>query len=56
MITETSEYKGSPVFVIKRDQDDKFPFSFGLAKARMMVENIEKIKEFIEHCETKKGK
>jgi hypothetical protein len=56
MITETSEYKGSPVFVIKRDQDDKFPFSFGLAKARMMVENIKEIEKFIEYCEAKKGK
>jgi len=56
MITETSEYKGSPVFVIKRDADDKYPFSFGLAKARMMVENIEAIKEFIIYCESKKTK
>jgi len=55
-MTEISEYKGSPVFVIRKDQDDKYPFSFGLAKARMMVENIEAIKSFIADCDAKKNK
>ena len=56
MITEISEYKGSPVFVIKKDADDKYPFSFGCAKAKLMIENIEAIKAFVAECDTKKTK
>lgn len=45
---ERSEYKGKPLLVIKRSEDDKFPFSFGVAKAKLIVENIEEIKKFVE--------
>jgi uncharacterized protein YgiM (DUF1202 family) len=45
---ERSEYKGKPVLVIKRDENDKYPFSFGMTKARMILENIEEIKRFVE--------
>ncbi|MDR2049737.1 MAG: hypothetical protein LBP69_09820 [Treponema sp.] len=43
-----SEYQGKPVIELKRDADDRYPFSFGLAKAKLIVENIEAIKEFAE--------
>jgi mitochondrial fission protein ELM1 len=56
MITEISEYKGSPVFVIKRDNEEKYPFSFGLAKAKMILETIDAIKLFVDECESKKIK
>lgn len=52
MIAERSEYKGRPVLVLKRSEDEKFPFSFGLAKAKMILENIEEIKKFVEENET----
>jgi len=45
---ERSEYKGKPLLVIKRSEDDKFPFSFGVGKARLILENIEEIKKFVE--------
>lgn len=45
---ERSEYKGKPILVIKRDEDDKYPFSFGLSKAKLILENIEEIKKFVE--------
>ncbi len=48
MIIERSEYKGKPLLVLKRSEDDKFPFSFGLAKARMILESIDAIKKFVE--------
>jgi len=48
MIYERSEYKGKPVLVIKRSEDEKFPFSFGLAKAKMILESVEEIKKFVE--------
>lgn len=45
---EISEYKGKPILIIKRDEEDKFPFSFGLTKAKLILENIEEIKKFVE--------
>ena len=45
---EKSEYKGKPIIVIKRDEEDKYPFSFGLSKAKLILENIEEIKKFVE--------
>ncbi len=43
-----SEYKGNNLIVLKRNEDDKFPFSFGKAKAKLIVENFEAIKQFAE--------
>lgn len=52
-MVEKSEYKGKPIIVIKRDENDKFPFSFGVAKARLIMENLEEIKKFIEENDKK---
>ena len=48
MIVERSEFKGRPMLVLKNSEDDKFPFSFGLAKARKILDNLEEIKKFVE--------
>ena len=56
MIIEKGDYKGSPVLTLKKSEDDKYPFSFGYAKAKMMVENIEEIRTFVSECESKKEK
>ena len=45
---ERSEYKGKPIITIKRNEDDRFPFSFGLSKAKLIIENIDEIKRFVE--------
>lgn len=45
---EKSEYKGKPVLIIKRNPDDKYPFAFGLNKAKLILENLEDIKKFVE--------
>lgn len=47
-MVERSEYKGKPTLILRRSEDDKFPFSFGLSKARLILENIEEIKKFVE--------
>ena len=47
MITEISEFKGRPTLVLKRDENDSYPFSFGVTKAKLVVEGIEAIKKFI---------
>jgi hypothetical protein len=47
---ERGEYKGHPVLIIKRSADDKYPFTFGLHKAQLIVENSDEIRKFIEEC------
>ncbi len=47
-MVERSEYKGKPILVIKREEDDQYPFSFGLTKAKLILENIDEIKKFVE--------
>ena len=47
-MVERTEFKGKPVMVIKRDENDKYPFSFGMTKAKMILENIDEIKRFVE--------
>jgi hypothetical protein len=47
-IVERSEFKGKPTLVIKRNEDDKYPFSFGMSKAKLILENLEEIKKFVE--------
>ena len=44
---ERSEFKGKPVIIIRRTEDDKYPFTFGMSKARLILENIEEIKKFV---------
>lgn len=45
---ERGEYKGKALIILKRNEDDKYPFSFGISKAKLIVENIEEIKKFVE--------
>ncbi len=52
-MVERSEFKGKPVLVIKRTEDDQFPFSFGISKAKLILENIEEIKKFVSETEAK---
>jgi hypothetical protein len=46
-VVSESEYKGNPMIVIKNSEEDKFPFQFGLKKAKLILENIEEIKKFV---------
>jgi len=47
MLIERAEFKGRPLLVIKSDENDKFPFSFGLAKAKKVLACIDEIKKFV---------
>ena len=51
MPVEITEYKGRPVIKLMREEDDPYPFTFGLAKAKMILENIDVIKKFVEENE-----
>ena len=46
-IAEESEYKGNPVLVLKNTPEDRFPFSFGVKKAKLLMEHLDDIKKFI---------
>lgn len=47
-IVAESEFKGNPMLVIKNSEEDKFPFQFGVKKAKLILENIEDIRKFVE--------
>jgi hypothetical protein len=36
---------------LTRGEDEKYPFSFGLSKAKLILEHIEDIKKFVERGE-----
>lgn len=56
MPVERTEYKGQPVLILKRNAEDKYPFSFGLSKARLIIEYFEEIKKFVGENEPKEDK
>ena len=53
MPVERTEYKGQPVIILKRNDNDKYPFSFGLSKARLIIEYFEEIKKFVAENDNK---
>ncbi|MDE1977261.1 MAG: hypothetical protein KGI84_08385 [Elusimicrobia bacterium] len=40
------EFKGKPVLGLYRNEGDKYPLKFGLAKAGLILANMEAIKTF----------
>ena len=55
MLIEETEYMGKPMLNIKNDENDRFPFSFGLAKAKKVLGALEEIKKFVEKYDKPKG-
>ncbi len=47
-LIEYDEFKGNKLIVLKRDESDQYPFKFGKAKAKLIIENFEAIKKFAE--------
>ena len=45
---EKGEFKGKPVIILRRYEEDKYPFTFGMTKAKLILDNIEEIKKFVE--------
>jgi len=48
VIVEHSDYKGNKLIVLKNNAEDKFPFSFGLNKAKKIVGAINEIQAFVD--------
>lgn len=47
MIANVHEFKGHPILVLSKKEDDKFPFRFGVSKAKLILEHLEDIKKFV---------
>ena len=47
MAVEISDYNGNPVIILKRDENDNYPFRFGVRKAQIIIKHIEDIKKFV---------
>lgn len=47
MVVEQTVFKGKPVLTLKRNETDRFPFTFGVSKAKLMLENIKAIEAFV---------
>lgn len=43
-----SEFKGAPVLSLTSGAEDRYPFTFGVRKARLILDHIEDIKKFVE--------
>ena len=48
MGVEYGEFKGHKMIILKKDDNDQFPFQFGKAKAKLIVEHYNTIKKFSE--------
>lgn len=46
-IAEVGEFKGKKVIILKRKEQDEFPFQFGVKKALLVLEHIEDIRKFV---------
>jgi hypothetical protein len=47
-MVKESTYLNKPLLTLLRAEDDRFGFSFGLAKAKLILENIDAITQFVE--------
>jgi hypothetical protein len=51
MGAKRSIYKDNPVIILYTKEDEKYPFSFGLTKAKLILDNLEEIKKFVSENE-----
>lgn len=56
MPAERTEYKGRPMITLKRDDDDKYPFSFGVVKAKLLLANLDAVENFIKEVDAEDAK
>ena len=47
MVSEIGEFKGHAIITLKKDEDDERGFVFGKTKAKLILENLDAIKEFV---------
>ena len=54
-VVEESEYKGNPMIVLRRSAEDRYPFQFGLSKAKLVLDSVEEIKAWVAKQEAEKA-
>ena len=42
------DYNGKAMLIIRNTPQDKFPFQFGVKKARLILEHLNDIRQFVE--------
>ena len=52
MPVKFGEYKGHKTVSLMKDENDQRPFTFGLGKARLILENLDEIKKFVNESES----
>jgi hypothetical protein len=52
-MVKIGEYKGNATISLSKTAEDRFPFSFGVAKAKLILENLDEIKAFVDEHGTK---
>ena len=55
-VVEESEYKGNKMIVLRRSAEDRYPFQFGLSKAKLIIDAVEEIKAWVAKQELAKPK
>ena len=50
------EFKGNVVITLKQSEDDAYGFTFGLTKAKLILDHIEEIRKFYEENKDKSKK
>lgn len=48
VVVEFGEFKGNKLIILKRTADDKFPFQFGLGKAKLILGAVNEIQKFVD--------
>jgi hypothetical protein len=46
-MVKKDQFKGKPVISLMKDEEDTYPFTFGVAKAKLILENISEIRNFV---------
>ncbi len=47
MLVSTGKFKGRPMLYLRKTPEDQYPFQFGLAKAKLILDNFEAIEDFV---------
>jgi hypothetical protein len=47
MAFKIGNFKGNIVITLQRDENDKYPATFGVAKAKLILAHIKEIEEFV---------
>jgi len=55
-VVEESEYKGNPMIVLRRNAEDRYPFQFGLSKAKLILDAVDEIKVWVDKQEAARVK